>query len=115
MVIPVHLGSSVCLENKLYRVSQGEQNILPQLNQRSRILTLNLGQRNQATGRVSDFRKSPRLCYLPLQGWVVLRSLSYHAKEESYFYFAKRGFSMKWMLNVIKCLFIIPGFSLLAY
>lgn len=58
----------------------------------------------------------PQACWLPLQGWEVLESLSYHAKEGSfYFYFAKRGFSMKWMLNVIKCLFIIPGFSLLAY
>lgn len=43
-------------------------------------------------------------------------SLSYQAKEEScYFYFTKRDFPAKWMLSVIKCLFIIPGFSLLAY
>ena len=79
--------------------------------------TLNLGQKRQVTGGDTFWlQKVPRLCCLPLEGWEVSASLSYHVKDESfYFYFAKRGFSIKWMLNVIKCLFIILGFSLLAY
>lgn len=66
-----------------------------------------LSQRSGHMGRYSQFRteetsnrrgpsltlECPQACWLPLQGWEVLVSLSYHAKEESfYFYFAERFF-----------------------
>lgn len=66
-------------------------------------------------GTLSNSVEGPWRCHQPLQGWAASVRLSDHAKEESfYFYFAKRGFPMKWMPNVIKCLFIIHGFSLLV-
>lgn len=87
--------SHLCLGSKTSRAFQGKWHVLPLLSQRSG----NRGMCSPFRTEETSNRRGPPLTlecpqagWLPLQGWEVLVSLSYHAEEESFYCFRRERF-----------------------